>query len=101
MNRPPFRVLAGPNPHLLYSGDDIHTALQVLYEALPDGPLLIGPTTHAITGEPTVVFRDGNTGLTIAALCGITFEEWNAAYAFWSTLSDDDGDPADRKGPLQ
>jgi len=87
-----FRVLAGPSlaPAKVYAGDSIRDALQALYDALPDGPLLTELTVHAITGEPAVVFRDGGTGLTVAALYGITAEEWHAADAFWSMFGDDD-----------
>ena len=92
-----FRVMAGlnPNPRKVYDGDDIHAALQAVWDALPEETSLrVEPTTHAVTGEPAVVFRDGDTGLTIAALYGITRQEWDAACAFWAAQGDDDEEPS-------
>lgn len=96
-----FRVLAGPsqNPAKVYDGDDIAAALQVLWDALPDGSILIEHSVHAVTGEPALVIRDGDTGKVAAALYGygITAEEWRLAYEFWSMLGDEDDIRATRQ----
>lgn len=86
-----FRVVAGSNPlsAKLYEGDDIRAALEVFYEALPDGPFKMRHDVHSVTGEPMIEVRDAITGKMVAALYGITAGQWRAALALDAALFGD------------
>jgi hypothetical protein len=75
-----YRVMTddgGGSPHHnIYKGHNVVDAITAFARCMPEGGCVLDYDRHIITDEPAIVMRRPSDGKTLAAMWGVTWEQW-------------------------